>query len=58
MQPERGVLYENAVSQLYGEGWQYYLNIKMESKPVVSMLGKVSIKAGIRVKHLRIGMRK
>ncbi|MGF6927659.1 hypothetical protein QFZ48_003159 [Chitinophaga sp. W2I13] len=25
---ESSVLYENAVSQLYGEGWQYYLNIK------------------------------
>ncbi|MFY0253779.1 ComEA family DNA-binding protein [Chitinophaga sp. 30R24] len=25
---ESSVLYENAVSQLYGKGWQYYLNIK------------------------------
>lgn len=25
---ESSVLYENAVSQLYGEGWQYYLNVK------------------------------
>ncbi|MEC5146867.1 helix-hairpin-helix domain-containing protein [Chitinophaga sp. 212800010-3] len=25
---ESSVLYENAVSQLYGNGWQYYLNVK------------------------------
>ncbi|CAL1520213.1 hypothetical protein MMC2321_03976 [Chitinophaga sp. MM2321] len=25
---ERSVLYENAVSMLYGRGWQYYLNVK------------------------------
>jgi hypothetical protein len=25
---ESSVLYENAVSQLYGGGWQYYLNVK------------------------------
>lgn len=25
---ERSVLYENAVSQLYGQGWLYYLNVK------------------------------
>ncbi|HVI47415.1 MAG TPA: helix-hairpin-helix domain-containing protein [Chitinophaga sp.] len=25
---ESGVLYENAVSQLYGNGWQYYVNLK------------------------------
>ncbi|WP_212006577.1 helix-hairpin-helix domain-containing protein [Chitinophaga sp. HK235] len=25
---ERSVLYDNAVSQVYGRGWQYYLNVK------------------------------
>lgn len=28
---ESSVLYENAVSQLYGLGWQYYLNIKWKT---------------------------
>ncbi|TWF37378.1 helix-hairpin-helix protein [Chitinophaga polysaccharea] len=37
---ENSVLYENAVSQLYGRGWQYYLNMKWKVNARCSCWGR------------------
>lgn len=37
---ESSVLYENAVSQLYGLGWQYYLNVKWKINRGLSCWGR------------------
>ncbi len=37
---ESSVLYDNAVSQLYGEGWQYYLNIKWKGSRRLTCWGR------------------
>lgn len=37
---ESSVLYDNAVSQLYGEGWQYYLNIKWKGSHRLTCWGR------------------
>jgi hypothetical protein len=37
---ESSVLYENAVSQLYGQGWQYYLNLKWKVNRRLSGWGR------------------
>ncbi len=37
---ESSVLYDNAVSQLYGKGWQYYLNIKWKGSRRLTCWGR------------------
>jgi Helix-hairpin-helix motif len=37
---ESSVLYENAVSQLYGLGWQYYANVKWKANRRTSVWGR------------------
>lgn len=38
---ESSVLYENAVSQLYGRGWQYYLNLKWKVNRRLACWGRL-----------------